>query len=184
MIASSPLLGAKLRRKLSHTCLGVDSASWSSFYFDNFLSAFSEGALAGLLTDETRQKLAPGAAYANVLGYWEQSKGELLQRLLYTDIKTYLVELLMKQDNMSMAASIESRVPFLDHKLVEFAVRIPQRVQIAGLTGKKILKTAVQDLLPHSIMYRQKLGFQRHGAAGSRARGCRRFATCCSNRAA
>ena len=46
----------------------------------------------------------------------------LLTRLLYLDIKTYLVELLMKQDQMSMAASIESRVPFLDHKLVEFAI--------------------------------------------------------------
>jgi asparagine synthase (glutamine-hydrolysing) len=65
----------------------------------------------------------------------------------------------MKQDNMSMAASIESRVPFLDHKLVEFAVRIPQRNQIAGLEGKKVLKTAMQDLLPHSVLYRKKLGF-------------------------
>ena len=46
----------------------------------------------------------------------------LLDRLLYADLKTYLVELLMKQDQMSMAASIESRVPFLDHQLVEFAV--------------------------------------------------------------
>ena len=159
MISNSPLISAKLRRKLSHTCLGVDSASWSSFYFDNFLSAFSEDAQAGLLTDETRQKLAPGSAYQNVLGYWEQSKGELLQRLLYTDIKTYLVELLMKQDNMSMAASIESRVPFLDHKLVEFATRIPRAVQLKGLAGKVILKKAVEDLLPHSILYRRKLGF-------------------------
>ena len=46
-------------------------------------------------------------------------------RLLYTDMKTYLVELLMKQDQMSMAASIESRVPFLDHLLVEFAATMP-----------------------------------------------------------
>ena len=83
----------------------------------------------------------------------------MLQRLLYTDIKTYLVELLMKQDNMSMAASIESRVPFLDHVLVEFATRIPREVQIHGLAGKRILKKAVEDLLPHSILYRQKLGF-------------------------
>ena len=60
-------------------------------------------------------------------------RGELLQRLLYTDIKTYLVELLMKQDNMSMAASIESRVPFLDHVLVEFATRIPASIQIRGM---------------------------------------------------
>ena len=83
----------------------------------------------------------------------------MLQRLLYTDIKTYLVELLMKQDNMSMAASIESRVPFLDHLLVEFATNIPQNLQLGGLAGKRILKKAVEDLLPHSILYRPKLGF-------------------------
>src|ERR1700688_1106453 len=65
----------------------------------------------------------------------------------------------MKQDNMSMAASIESRVPFLDHVLVEFATRIPREVQIQGLAGKRILKKAVEDLLPHSILYRPKLGF-------------------------
>ena len=159
MIAGSPLIGAALRRKLEHTCLGVDSASWSSFYFDNFLSAFSAAQQNQLLTDETLRKLAPGTAYQNVMGYWENSKGELLQRLLYTDIKTYLVELLMKQDNMSMAASIESRVPFLDHVLVEFATRIPREVQLKGLAGKVILKKAIEDLLPHSILYRRKLGF-------------------------
>jgi asparagine synthase (glutamine-hydrolysing) len=82
-----------------------------------------------------------------------------LQRLLYTDIKTYLVELLMKQDNMSMAASIESRVPFLDHVLVEWAMRVPARIQIHGSAGKTILKKAVEDLLPQSIIYRPKLGF-------------------------
>lgn len=58
-----------------------------------------------------------------------------------------------------MAASIESRVPFLDHVLVEFATRIPQSVQIKGLAGKTILKRAVEDLLPHEIIYRPKLGF-------------------------
>lgn len=58
-----------------------------------------------------------------------------------------------------MAASIESRVPFLDHVLVEFATRIPQEVQLKGLAGKQILKKAAEDLLPHSILYREKLGF-------------------------
>lgn len=58
-----------------------------------------------------------------------------------------------------MAASIESRVPFLDHVLVEFATRIPKEVQLKGLAGKNILKKATEDLLPHSILYRPKLGF-------------------------
>jgi asparagine synthase (glutamine-hydrolysing) len=159
LIAKSPVLGATLRRKLGHTFLGLDAGSWSSFYFDNFFSAFSEAEQQTLLTEDAQQRYPHGSAYQNVLGFWSKSKGEMLQRLLYTDIKTYLVELLMKQDNMSMAASIESRVPFLDHVLVEFATRIPREVQLKGLAGKNVLKKAMEDLLPHSILYRPKLGF-------------------------
>jgi len=158
-VATSSLLGATLRRKLEHTFLAKDGASWASFYFDNFFSAFAEAEQNELLTSEFASEFAPSTAYKNVLEYWEHSSGEMLQRLLYADIKTYLVELLMKQDNMSMAASIESRVPFLDHVLVEFATRIPREVQIKGLAGKTILKKAVGDILPQSTIYRPKLGF-------------------------
>jgi asparagine synthase (glutamine-hydrolysing) len=158
-VATSSLLGATLRRKLEHTFLAKDGDSWASFYFDNFFSAFGEQEQTGLLTSEFANEFAPSTAYESVLDYWEHSSGEMLQRLLYTDIKTYLVELLMKQDNMSMAASIESRVPFLDHVLVEYATRIPREVQIKGLAGKTILKKAMEDILPHSIIYRPKLGF-------------------------
>lgn len=158
-VATSSLLGATLRRKLEHTFLARDGNSWASFYFDNFFSAFGEAEQSELLTGEFAEEAAPGTAYKNVVDYWDHSSGEMLQRLLYTDIKTYLVELLMKQDNMSMAASIESRVPFLDHVLVEFATRIPREVQIHGPAGKRILKKAVEDLLPHSILYRPKQGF-------------------------
>src|SRR4029077_4398418 len=158
-VATSSLLGATLRRKLEHTFLAKDGNSWASFYFDNFFSAFGEVEQSGLLTSEVAREAAPSTAYKNVLDYWERSSGEMLQRLLYTDIKTYLVELLMKQDNMSMTASIESRVPFLDHVLVEFATRIPRELQLRGLAGKTILKKAVEDLLPHSIIYRKKMGF-------------------------
>jgi len=150
-------LGATLHRKLEHTFLVRDGASWASFYFDNFYSAFSEKEENDLLTDGARQ--AANGAYAACMAYWEHSSGDLLHRLLYTDIKTYLVELLMKQDQMSMAASIESRVPFLDHVLVEFTASIPAELSIQGLAGKFILKSAVEDLLPHDIIYRKKMGF-------------------------
>jgi len=83
----------------------------------------------------------------------------MLHRLLYTDIKTYRVELQMKQCQMSMAASIESRVPFLDHTLVEYTASIPAKYATKGMAGKFILKSAVEDLLPKSIVYRQKMGF-------------------------
>jgi asparagine synthase (glutamine-hydrolysing) len=78
---------------------------------------------------------------------------------LYADQKTYLVELLMKQDQMSMAASIESRVPFLDHEFVEFAARVPGRLKLKDRVGKHIVKEAVADLLPASIIHRKKMGF-------------------------
>ena len=150
-------LGATLRRKLEHTFLGRDGASWPCFYFDNFYSAFSAWEQDELLSDSA--KTVAGDAYAGSMKYWEESSGNLLHRLLYTDIKTYLVELLMKQDQMSMAASIESRVPFLDHVLLEFSARIPAEFSVKGQAGKHILKSALEDLLPKSIIYRTKLGF-------------------------
>jgi len=158
-VQHSSWISANLRRKLAHTPLARDGNSWASLYFDNFLCAFSESEQRTLLSDEVADEFKAGAAYESSLEYWERSSGDMLHRLLYADIKTYLVELLMKQDNMSMAASIESRVPFLDHVLVEFATNIPRKFQVQGLSGKRILKKTVQDLLPHEILYRKKLGF-------------------------
>ena len=158
-IIDSKLINGTLRRKLAHTFMARDGECWTSFYFDNFFSAFSGEEQADLLSDDLAQEFSRGDAYRNVMEYWNYSSGSLLRRLLYTDIKTYLVELLMKQDNMSMAASIESRVPFLDHTLVDFAMRIPQEFQLGGLAGKRILKKAVADLLPGSIINRPKSGF-------------------------
>jgi asparagine synthase (glutamine-hydrolysing) len=155
-IHAGPLSGA-LHRKLEHTFLVRDGASWPSFYFDNFYSAFSGTEQERLLTPETRAIC--GDAYAGSMEYWNASSGYMLHRMLYTDIKTYLVELLMKQDQMSMAASIESRVPFLDHELVEFTATIPAKYETRGLAGKFILKSAVADLLPREVVYRQKMGF-------------------------
>jgi len=150
-------LNAAAKRKLEHTFLVRDGASWPSFYFDNFYSAFSAAEQDHLLTAEAQQMA--GDAYAGSMKYWNHSSADLLHRLLYTDIKTYLVELLMKQDQMSMAASIESRVPFLDHALVEFTASIPAKYSTRGMAGKCILKSAMEGLLPDSIVHRQKMGF-------------------------
>jgi asparagine synthase (glutamine-hydrolysing) len=65
----------------------------------------------------------------------------------------------MKQDQMSMAASIESRVPFLDHKLVEFTARLPERMKLRGLTTKYILRESMKGRLPDAILNRPKMGF-------------------------
>jgi asparagine synthase (glutamine-hydrolysing) len=155
-LEGSPL-SASLRRKLQHTFLLRDGNSWPSFYYDNFFSAFSSVEQAELL--QVDELTGAGDAYAGSMAAWERSHGDLLHRLLYADINSYLIELLMKQDQMSMAASIESRVPFLDHELVEFAASIPAQYSITGLAGKFILKQAVEDLLPKSVVYRKKMGF-------------------------
>ena len=156
-VKGSSGLDPKLRRKLSHTFLARDGASWASFYFDNFYAAFSELEQESILPDELRSP--SGEAYRDSLTFWEKSSGPLLERLLYTDIKTYLVELCMKQDQMSMAASVESRVPFLDHVLVEFALGIPAALKTRGLTGKRILKAAMKGRVPDLILNRPKTGF-------------------------
>ena len=79
--------------------------------------------------------------------------------MLYADVKTYLLELLMKQDNMSMAASIESRVPFLDHVLVEFACSVPTHLKLRGRNVKYIVKETMQNRIPQRILNRSKVGF-------------------------
>ena len=83
----------------------------------------------------------------------------LLDQLLAIDLKSYLHELLMKQDQMSMAASIESRVPFLDHKLGEFATRLPIDMKLRGATTKYVLREAMTGILPEQILKRKKMGF-------------------------
>jgi asparagine synthase (glutamine-hydrolysing) len=104
-------------------------------------------------------------AYGSSLEYFEHpartahGDHDILGRLLYTDVKTYLVELLMKQDQMSMSTSIESRVPFLDHVLVEFASRLPDRLKLSGFATKRILRQAMQGVVPDSILSRPKMGF-------------------------
>jgi asparagine synthase (glutamine-hydrolysing) len=152
-IAGSRLLSADTRRRLQHSVLGR-RGDLETLYLDNFYGAFSRAQQQRLL------KAPVQATYDAFLHYWnERPDATVLSRMLYTDQKTYLVELLMKQDQMSMACSIESRVPFLDHPFVEFAATVPDRLKLRGSTGKCILKRAVEDLLPREIVHRKKMGF-------------------------
>jgi len=83
-----------------------------------------------------------------------------LSRMLYLDMKTWLVDdILLKADKMSMAASVELRVPFLDHRLVEFCASLPDHLNLRGFTGKRLLRSVVGELLPKPIIARKKMGF-------------------------
>jgi asparagine synthase (glutamine-hydrolysing) len=92
--------------------------------------------------------------------FGEAETDDLLEKLLYVDIHSYLPEdLLVKMDIATMANSLEARVPFLDHKLMEFVAGIPSRLKLKGSTTKFVLKRAFQDLLPEPILKRKKMGF-------------------------
>ncbi len=92
---------------------------------------------------------------------FKQTKNnDVLSRMLNFDTRTWLVDdLLIKADRMSMAASLELRVPFLDYRLVEFAAAMPARYKIRNGAGKYILKKMMAGILPEEIIHRKKMGF-------------------------
>jgi asparagine synthase (glutamine-hydrolysing) len=144
-----------LRRYAGRSFLALEPGVREVCY-ENF-AVFSAAQRRALLVD--RHLLEGTDPYREQLRYFEQTPGSTLDRMSHADLQTYLVELLMKQDQMSMAASIESRVPFLDHQLVEHVVRTPARFKIRGLTTKVLLREAVRDRIPKEILHRRKLGF-------------------------
>jgi asparagine synthase (glutamine-hydrolysing) len=87
------------------------------------------------------------------------SPDKMLDTLLYLELKTYLASILNRQDKMSMAAGIEARVPFLDHRLVEYGLRIPLKYKLTGLETKAVVKKLAERMLPREIVYRRKSGF-------------------------
>jgi len=122
-------------------------------------------------TDEKERLLSP--AFVNALGrdinyperyiskLFNEGQGSLTEKIMYTDLRSYLPECLMtKMDIASMANSLETRSPILDHKVVEFAHLLPDNMKLRGFTGTKwILKEAFKDMLPRRIYKRGKMGF-------------------------
>ena len=165
-----PRLPRRLARYAQRSFLAMDRTP-ESMFLDNF-AAIRLSDQHRLLTPPYRLAATRAHAYGPSLEYFQRPNGHstLLDRLLYADIKTYLVELLMKQDQMSMATSIESRVPFLDHKLVEFACRLPDEWKLSGWTTKRVLRESMRGVLPDSIMKRPKMGFPVPFGAWTRGR--------------
>jgi asparagine synthase (glutamine-hydrolysing) len=154
-----PRLPGRVGRYARRSFLAMDRTP-EAMFFDNFASirlADQQQLLAPAAREAATERHAYGASRA----YFDVPNGNstFLDRLLYADMKTYLVELLMKQDQMSMAASIESRVPFLDHKLVEFVAGLPDDWKLSGLTTKRVLRAAMKGVIPESILNRPKMGF-------------------------
>lgn len=124
----------------------------------SYLPEYDGPMFGGALRDLRRDDYV--AAYFDEL--WSRVAGfeEPVDQAAYVDIKMYLVDqLLLLQDKMSMAVSLEARVPFLDHELVELAASIPVRIRMARGELKSLLKKVAQRYLPRECIYRPKKGF-------------------------
>ena len=126
--------------------------------------AFYEQGLDRLTTSGLRRQLdglAPRQVVASIAADAAHAgaRGEL-DELIYQDLRLRLPELLlMRVDKLTMANSVEARVPFLDHEVVELAMAMPDEQKIRGGVGKQVLKRAVSDLLPDDLIWRPKQGF-------------------------
>lgn len=114
-----------------------------------------------LFSSSTQKELAGYNPYSVFQRHYANADcDDLLSRIQYTDIKTYLVDdILTKVDRASMGVSLEVRVPLLDHVFMECAARIPSDLKLKGTAGKYILKKTAVSVLPSQIFDRKKAGF-------------------------
>ena len=168
-----------LSRRLPHGAWGRNylhniSLDPISRYLDNVsvFTSLNKGALyTADFSDQLRgrgpQRVSPAGVpdTSNLSSYFRELSGNVrtnarLDSLLYIDSKTYLPgDILTKVDRMSMAVSLEARVPLLDHKLIEFVTRIPASMKMAGLETKHLFKRAIADLVAPEVLNRPKQGF-------------------------
>ncbi len=142
----------KAKRFVKGAELGADEAHFF------WRSIFSEEAKRELLGDNGTPHPSTFDRHAH---YFDESgTQDPLSRMLYVDTRFYLPsDMLIKVDRMSMANSLEARVPFLDHRLVEFAATIPSEIKFRNKVKKYVLKKALEPHLSHDILYRKKAGF-------------------------
>ncbi len=149
----------KYKKKLRHTFFFY-SPEVEDIYINNFFPGIRPEEQKRVLSSMFNERIAGKDSVKGLIQYFNECPGtDFVSKVLYMDQKSYLLELLMRQDAMSMATSIESRVPFLDHKVVEYGATIPYKMKISGFEGKVILKKIAEKYLPNSIVYRKKMGF-------------------------
>lgn len=126
---------------------------------------FDETMKSNLLSLEMRARYNGLSTYEVVRQYQEtigslRPDADAAARMSYLELKIRLPELLlMRVDKITMATSVEARVPFLDHHLIEYAMGLPRDLKVRGRTGKHILKRALESILPADMLYQPKRGF-------------------------
>lgn len=140
-------------RRAVQSLSGTRSQRYGPFiaYFDDVEKGrLYAGSLLGHLSRSALERLEP----------WLAAAPNLPLAACWTDIHTYLPDdLLVKVDIASMANSLETRAPFLDHKLMEWAATLPETQRFPGSEPKGLLKQAMEPYLPRELLYRQKMGF-------------------------
>ncbi|WP_033400979.1 asparagine synthase (glutamine-hydrolyzing) [Actinokineospora enzanensis] len=112
-------------------------------------------------TEQERDGLLGGPAVRSAIAPYQRGRGDALSRMLYADSHAWLADnLLERGDRMSMAASLELRPPFLDHRLVELAFSLPSSVKVRGGVTKWVVKEVARRHLPDDVVDRAKSGFK------------------------
>jgi asparagine synthase (glutamine-hydrolysing) len=129
--------------------------------YATWMSAFDRDRRARLLEPDFLAQLEGPSADEVIGDAWRSSGAtDRVDQMLATDVETYLpADLLVKMDIATMAYSVEARSPFLDHHVMEFAAGLPASQKLRGMTGKRLLKTALRGVLPDEILDRKKMGF-------------------------
>ncbi|MGA1825289.1 MAG: asparagine synthase (glutamine-hydrolyzing) [bacterium] len=126
-----------------------------------WMGAFSPEQKDALYGPDVKSTMSKLDTFFPIKKYLSKAKvTDPLDAILYLDMKIYLQDdLLVKVDRTSMATSLEVRVPFLDHNLVDFVTRLPSNLKLKRLKSKYLLKQSARDFLPHHIINRKKKGF-------------------------
>ncbi|MCK4443046.1 MAG: asparagine synthase (glutamine-hydrolyzing), partial [Thermoplasmata archaeon] len=123
-------------------------------------AVFQPKELASLLESRVREQVGEYSTRDILDDYRDRKKGLTpLEKLQYIDIKTYLPSLLDNEDRLSMAFSLESRVPILDHGIAEFSAKVPSMYKIEGLTLKNVPRKAARGVMPKDVIDHKKMGF-------------------------
>lgn len=146
-------------KKLNSLCRSAVLSPADSFYVTN--SFISDDLMRALLSDWMQKAVAGYNPDHHIKRYYEAANGrDHLSKILYTDLKQYLPgDILVKVDRMSMANSLEVRSPLLDHKVIEFAARIPSGMKIRRGEKKYLLKKAFEQTVGKDVLRRKKHGF-------------------------
>ncbi len=162
-VLAKPLIKKMLKKRMASELVRRLGAGESLFWGGAMV--FDETMKSRVLSTEMRARYNGLSTYDVVRNYQEaiaaaRPDADAAARMTYLELKLRLPELLlMRVDKITMATSVEARVPFLDHHLIEYAMNLPRELKVKGQTGKHILKRALESILPADVLYQPKRGF-------------------------